>query len=181
MFEVVKNEIMKWLKVGFIYAISNSPWVSPIHVKNKQGEELQTRLTIGWRVCIDYKKLNLATKKDHYPLPFINQILEKLARQEYFCFLDGYFGYNQIAIHEDDQEKITFACLIRTFAFRRMPFGLCNAPATFQRYMTTMFSNLVNDCLEIFMDDFSIFGSSFNDCLSNLSKVLKICVRTSWS
>ena len=186
MLDVVKKEILKWLKAGFIYAISDSPWVSPIHVvpkksgitvkKNENGEEVQTRITSSWRVCIDYRKLNSVTKKDHYPLPFIDQILERLSGQNFYCFLDGYSGYNQIEIHENDQEKTTFTCPVGTFAFKRMPFGLCNAPATFQRCMNAMFSNLVGDCLEVFMDDFSVFGSSFELCLSNLIKVLQICV-----
>ena len=184
--EVVKKEILKWLKADFIYAISDSPWISPIHLvpkksgitvkMNDDGEEIQTREESSWRVCIDYRKLNSVTKKDHYPLPFPDQILEKLSRQNFYCFLDGYSGYNQIEIHKHDQEKSTFTCPVGTFAFKRMPFGLCNAPATFQRCMNAMFSNLVGDCLEIFMDDFSVFGSSFDLCLANLTKVLHICV-----
>jgi hypothetical protein len=83
-------------------------------------------------MCIDYRKLNSATRKDHFPLPFIGQILERVAGHEYYCFLDGYSGYYQIEIAlEEDQEKTTFTCPFGTFAFRRMPFGLCNAPATF--------------------------------------------------
>ena len=85
-----------------------------------------------WRVYIDYQKLNSATKKGHFPLPFIDQILDRLAGSNYFCFFDGYSGYNQIAIHPDNQEKMTFTCPFGTFAFRLMPFRLCNAPATFQ-------------------------------------------------
>ena len=96
-----------------------------------KSEEIQTRLLMKWRVCINYQKLNAATKKDHFPLPFIDQILDRLARQTYFCFLDCYSEYNQIAIRLDDQDKTTFTCPFRTFIFRQMPFGLCNAPVTF--------------------------------------------------
>ena len=85
----------------------------------------------GWRICIDYHKLNKATRKDHFPLPFLDQMLDRLAEHEYYCFLDGYSGYNQIAIAPEDQEKMTFTCSYGTFAFRRMLFGLCNAPGTF--------------------------------------------------
>ena len=109
---------------------------------NDKGEELQTRLPTKWRVCIDYQKLNAVTKKDHFPLPFIDQILDKLSGQGFYCFLDGYSGYNQLAIHPDDQEKTTFTCPFGTYAFQRMPFGLCNAPATFQRCMMAIFSDL---------------------------------------
>ena len=139
--KVVKKEVLEWLNVGFIYSISDSPWVSPIHVvlknggmtviRNEKNELFPTRTVTGWRVCIDYRKLNTTTRKDHYYLPFIDQMLDKLARHPYYCFLDGYSGYNQIAIAPEDQEKTTFTWPYGTYAFRRMPFGLCNAPATF--------------------------------------------------
>ncbi|GJV74615.1 reverse transcriptase domain-containing protein [Tanacetum coccineum] len=90
---------------------------------------------LGWRVCIDYRKLNEATRKDHFPLPFMDQMLERLAGNEFYCFLDGFSGYFQILIDPKDQEKTTFTCPYGTFAYRRMPFGLCNAPGTFQRCM----------------------------------------------
>ena len=129
----------------------------------------------GWRVCIDYRKLNTATRKDHFPLPFIDQMLDRLARHPHFCFLDGYSGYNQISIAPEDQEKTTFTCLYGTFAFKRMPFGLCNAPATFQRCMMSMFSDLVEEVMEIFMDDFTVYGSSFEQCVNNLETMLQRC------
>ncbi|KAI3767334.1 hypothetical protein L2E82_17429 [Cichorium intybus] len=165
-----------------------SEWVSPTQtvpkksgitvVDTKDGDKISTRPVTGWRVCIDYRKLNAATSKDHFPLPFIDQIVEKLAGQKYYCFLDGYSGYNQIAIHPEDQAKTTFTCPYGTFAFRRMPFGLCNAPATFQRCMMAIFSDMIGEALEIFMDDFSIFGPTFETCLDQLEKVLKRCVET---
>ncbi|KAL4355222.1 hypothetical protein GQ457_06G015290 [Hibiscus cannabinus] len=112
------------------------------------------------------------------PFTFIDQMLDRLAGKLFYCFLDGYSGYNQIAIAPEDQSKTTFTCPYGTFAFPRMPFGLCNAPATFQRCMTAIFSDLNEDCLEIFMDDFSTFGDNFDNCLSNLEKVLKRCKET---
>ncbi|GJR43740.1 reverse transcriptase domain-containing protein [Tanacetum coccineum] len=142
--EVIKQEVIKLLDAGLIYPISDSPWVSPVHcvpkkggitvVKNEENELIPTRLVTGWRVCIDYRKLNDATRKDHFPLPFMDQMLERLAGNEYYCFLDGFSGYFQIPIDPLDQEKTTFTCPYGTFAYRRMPFGLCNAPGTFQRY-----------------------------------------------
>ncbi|GKD94483.1 reverse transcriptase domain-containing protein [Tanacetum coccineum] len=147
-------------------------------VTNEDNELLPTRLVIGWRVCIDYMKLNDATRKDHFPLPFMNQMLERLAGNEYYCFLDGFFGYFQIPIDPQDQEKTTFTCLYGTFAYRRMPFGLCNAPGTFQRCMMTIFHDMIEETMEVFMDDFSVFGDSFSSCLSHLDKMLKRCEDT---
>ena len=141
----------------------------------KKNELIPTRTVTRWRVCIDYRKLNTTIRNDHFPLPFIDQMLDRLTGHPHFCFLDGYSGYNQIAIAPEDQEKTTFTCPYGTFAFRRMPFGLYNAPATFQRCMMSMFSDLVEEVMEIFMDDFTVYGSNFEQCLNNLETVLQRC------
>ncbi|KAI5343417.1 hypothetical protein L3X38_011293 [Prunus dulcis] len=176
--EVVRAEVLKLLDVGIIYPISDSKWVSAVHVvpkrigitvvKNEHKELVQTRPAASWRVCTDYRKLNSDTRKDYFPIPFIDQMLERLAGHSYYCFLDGYSGYNQIVIAPEDQEKTTFTCPFGTFAYRRMPFGLCNAPATFQRCMLAIFSDMIERFIEVFMDDFSVFGSSFDNCLNHL-------------
>ncbi|CAN6562633.1 unnamed protein product [Malus baccata var. baccata] len=121
MMEVVKKEIIKLLDYGVIYPISDSCWVSPVQcvpkksevtvVTNAENELVPTRIQTGWRVCIDYRKLNATTRNDHFPLPFIDQMLERLASYAFYCFLDGYAGYNQIVITPEDQEKTTFTCL----------------------------------------------------------------------
>ncbi|KAM1439859.1 hypothetical protein ACFXTO_013670 [Malus domestica] len=136
MMEVVKKEIIKLLDCGVIYPISDSRWVSPIQcvpkksgvtvVENAENELVPMRIQTSWRVCIDYRKINATTRKDHFPLPFLDQMLERLAGHSFYCFLDGYSGYNQIVIAPDDQEKTTITCPFGTFAYRRMPFGLCN-------------------------------------------------------
>nr|XP_009766710.1 PREDICTED: uncharacterized protein LOC104218013 [Nicotiana sylvestris] len=100
-------------------------------IENEKNELIPTRIVTGWRVCMDYRKLNSATCKDHFPMPFIDQMLDRLVGRSFYGFLDGYSGYNQINIALEDQEKTTFTCPYGTFAFSRMPFGLCNAPATF--------------------------------------------------
>ena len=183
--EVVKKEVLKLLDVGVIYPIADSKWVSPTQVvpkkfgvtvvANEHNELIPTRVTSGWRVCINYRKLNAGTKKDHFPLSFVDQMLERVAGHEFYYFLDGYSGYNQIEIALEDQEKTLFTFLFGTFAFRKMPFGLCNAPGTFQRCMMGIFSDMIEHILEIFMDDFSVFGDSYEGCLENLRIVLERC------
>nr|GEX83969.1 reverse transcriptase domain-containing protein [Tanacetum cinerariifolium] len=185
---VIKKEGEKLLDAGLIYPIYESPWVSPVHcvpkkggmtvIKNKENELVPTRLVTGWRVCIDYRKLNEATRKDHFPLPFMDQMLERLVGNEYYCFLDGFSGYFQIPIDPKDQQKTTFTCPYGTFAYKRMPFGLCNAPGTFQRCMMAIFHDMIEQTMEVFMDDFSVFGNSFSTCLTNLEKMLKRCEDT---
>ncbi|RVW62712.1 Retrovirus-related Pol polyprotein from transposon 17.6 [Vitis vinifera] len=133
-----------------------SPWVSPTQVvpkksgirvvQNDKGVKVSTRLTTSWRVCIDYRRLNAVTRKDHFPLPFI------------------------------DQEKTTFTCPFGTYAYRRMPFNLCNAPTTFQICMLSIFSDMVERIMEVFMDDITIYGSTFDECLVNLEIVLNRCI-----
>jgi hypothetical protein len=130
-------------------------------VKNKDNKLVPNRIQSRWRVCIDYHKLNAATRKDHFPLPFIDQMVEHLVGHEYYCFLDGYFGYNQVPMDPKDQEKTTFTSPFGTFAYCRMPFELCNAPATFQRCMISIFFDMVERFMEIFMDNFFVFSSSF--------------------
>nr|GEV42023.1 reverse transcriptase domain-containing protein [Tanacetum cinerariifolium] len=144
--DVIKQDVIKLLDAGLIYPISDSPWVNPMHcvpkkggfivVENEDNELIPTRLVTGWRVCIDYRKLNEATQKDHFPLPFMDQMLERLARNQYYCFLDRFSG-------------------------------------TFQRCMMAIFHDMIKKTMEVFMDDFSVFGNSFQTCLSHLEKMLK--------
>ena len=180
--EVVCKEVLKWLDTEVIYPIFDSAWVSPVQVVPKNGGTtvirtenntlLPYRTVTGWRIYIDYRKLNKATRKDHFSLSFLDQMLDRLAGHDYYCFLDGYSGYNQIAIAPEDQEKTTFTCPYGTFTFRKMPFGLCNVLGTFQRCMMAIFSDMVKKTIEVFMDDFSVLGSSFDNYLENLRSVL---------
>ena len=142
-------------------------------VENEKNELIPQRTVTGWWMCIYYRKLNKATKKDPFPLPFIGEMLERLANHSFFCFLDGYSGYHQIPVHPDDQSKTAFTCPYGTYAYRHISFGLCNAPASFQWCMMSIFSDMIEKIMEVFMDDFTVYGKTFTDCLENLEKVLQ--------
>ena len=168
---MVKEELDKLLEAGIIYPVNNSEWVSPIVVVPKKvGADGKVKI----RVCQDFRKLNAATRKDHFPLPFIDMVLDHVAGQECFSFLDGFSGYNQVFIRKNDQLKTTFTTDWGTFAFNRMPFGLCNAPGTFQRLMTDIFRDFLKHFLEVFMDDFAVF-SKWVDHLTYLRKTFQRC------
>ena len=100
-------------------------------------------------------------------------MLERLAGRSHYCFLDGYSGYIQVPIAPEDQEKTTFTWPFGTYAFMRMPFGLCNAPATFQRCMMSIYSDFITKIMEVFMDDFTVHGNSFDENLHHLTLVLR--------
>nr|GEV54143.1 reverse transcriptase domain-containing protein [Tanacetum cinerariifolium] len=157
---IIAKEFREEEKAALIKVLkSHNPWVSPVHcvpkkggftvVKNEDNGLIPTRLVTGWRVW-----------------------------NEYYCFLDGFSRYFQIPIDPRDQEKTTFTCPYGTFAYRRMPFGLCNAPGTFQRCMLAIFYDMVEKTMELFMDDFSVFGNSFETCLFRLDKMLQRCEDT---
>ena len=128
---MVKNEVMKLLAIGIIYPISDNTWVSPVQVvpkksgitvlKNQDNELIPTKVANSWRVCIDYRRLNQAPRKDHFPLPFIDQVLERLVGKSHYCFLDAFSGYMQIHIASEDHHKTIFTCPFGTFAYTRMP------------------------------------------------------------
>ena len=123
--DIIKEELQKLLNANFIYPIYDSKWVSPLVIVLKKNGK--------WRVCVDFQELNKEALRDYLPLPFIDQVLDTLSGKKYFSFMDGYSGYNQIHIALEDQDKTTFTCPWGTFAYRVLPFGLCNAPTTFQR------------------------------------------------
>jgi hypothetical protein len=123
--QIVKDELHKLLDVGFIYPILDSQWVSPLVIVPKKNGK--------WRICVDYRELNKVTQKDHFPLPFIDQVLDTLVGKRFFSFLYVFNRYNQIQIAPEDQDKTTFTSPWGTFAYRVLPFDLCNTPATLQR------------------------------------------------
>ena len=171
---MVKEEIDRLLEAGFIYPVNNSEWVLPIEViPKKVGADKKVKI----RVCHDFRKLNVAMKKDYFLLPFIDIILDHISEQEYYSFMDGFSGYNQVFIRMGDQLKTTFTTEWRTFSFNRMPFGLYNAPRTFQRLMMDIFQDFLGHFLEVFIDDFVVF-SERGQYLEFLRKTFQRCRET---
>ncbi|GJV15213.1 reverse transcriptase domain-containing protein [Tanacetum coccineum] len=146
-------------------------------VLKRDNELVPTRLVRDGEFVSNIEQLKEALVKTCY-VTIHGPMLERLAGNEFYCFLDGFSGYFQIPIDPKDQEKTTFTCPYGTFAYRRMPFGLCNAPGTFQRCMMAIFHDMIEKTMEVFMDDFSVFGDSFSSCLANLDKMLKRCEDT---
>ena len=171
---MVKEEIDRLLEAGFIYPVSNSEWVSPIVVVPKKvGADGKVKI---W-VFQDFRKLNATTKKDYFPLPFTDIILDHVAGRECYSFLDGFSGYNQVFIRAEDQLKTTFTTEWETFAFNQMLFGLCNTPGTFQRLMMDIFQDFLRHFLEVFIDDFAVF-SIRSEHLGYLKKTFERCRET---
>lgn len=162
----IKAEFEKLLKAGFIYPIHLTEWVSnPVPVDKKQG-------TI--RVYTDFHDLNKVCPKDNYPTPFIDQIIDECAGCEAFSFMDGFLGYNQIQIKPEDQHKTTFICPWGTFAYRKMPFGLKNVGATFQRAMSFAFHDLKH-IVKAYLDDLASRSRKRKDHPTHLRLIFERC------
>nr|GEZ58963.1 retrovirus-related Pol polyprotein from transposon 17.6 [Tanacetum cinerariifolium] len=149
--KVIKKEVIKLLDAGLIYPIFDNPWVSPVHCVPKKGG------------------MTVVTNEGNELIP---------TKNEFYSFLDGFSGYFQIPIDPQDQKKTTFTCPYGTFAYRRMPFSLSNTPGTFQRCMMAIFHDMIEETMEVFMHDFSVFGDSFSSCLAHFNKMLKRCEDT---
>lgn len=161
--ETIDSEIQMMLDKDIIRP-SSSPWASPVVLVPKK--------TGGYRFCVDYRKLNAVTKKDNYPLPRIDDILDTLNNSVYFTTLDQAWGYWQIPLSETDREKTAFITYNGLYEFNVLPFGLCNAPATFQRLMNLLLAGLQwNTCL-VYLDDILIFSKTFEDHIQRLELIL---------
>ncbi|MCO5575757.1 hypothetical protein L7F22_029561 [Adiantum nelumboides] len=163
----IKEEIDKLQEAEFIYEIEHTDWVSPIVVVPKKNGKL--------RVCANLKKVNVATIRDNYPLPIMDHVIERVAGRETYSFLDGFSGYNQLAIKSEDQHKMVFATEWGIFAYKVMPFGLTNAPATFQRLMSHAFKEYLRQFLEIYMDDLCVHSLIRMDHIEHLTKIFEKC------
>ena len=163
--KTVVEEHVKTMLEQKVIIPSSSPWSSPVQMVTKKDGSI--------RFCIDYRKLNGVTKKNAYPLPRIDETLDSLGGNQWFCTLDLQSGYWQIAMREEDKEKTAFTSHIGLYQFELMPFGLCNAPATFEAMMETLLSDLLwRKCL-VYLDDVIVFGKTFEQCAANLGEVLE--------
>ncbi|GJU55600.1 reverse transcriptase domain-containing protein [Tanacetum coccineum] len=186
--ELELKDLPSHIEYAFLEGTDKLPVIISKELKDEEKDATLKVLkshkwAIAWKISdikgINYRKLNDATRKDHFPLPFMDQMLERLAGNEYYCFLDGFSRYFQIPIDPQDQEKTTFTCPYGTFAYRRMPFGLCNAPGTFQRCMMAIFHDIIEETMEVLWYDFPRLRDSFlTSCHSHLDKMLKRCEDT---
>src|SRR5436189_3403049 len=162
--KIIKEEIDKGLKNGLIKP-STSPWASPVTLVKKKNRK--------WRFCVDYRKLNNVTKKDRYPLPLINEIIDRLGGSKWFTSIDLASGYWQVEVVEEDKEKIAFITKYGLFEYNVMPFGLCNAPATFQRLMNTALEDILWKFVMDYIDDISVYSKTWEEHLQHLEEVFK--------
>jgi len=158
----IKEEIQRMMKHKLIRP-SNSPWTSPVVLVKKKNGKL--------RFCVDYRKLNNITKKDAYPLPRIDEMLNTLTESHWFSTLDLASGYWQVAMHPRDKEKTAFVTRYGTYEFNVMPFGLCNAPATFQRLMDRVYDGIAWKFVVVYLDDTIVYSRTFDDHLKHLDEV----------
>ena len=163
---IVKHDIDKLLAAGFIVPIEEATWLSPIVVVPKKNGQL--------RICIDYRKLNAATKKDPYPLPFTEEVLDVVAGYDMYTFLDGRCGYYQIMIAPEDRHKTTFITEWGAFVWLVMPFGLTNAPPIYQRAVNKAFKEYLGIFMKLFLEDFTVY-SDIPDHLHKLRLCFEKC------
>lgn len=155
--------LLQGMLASGIVTESSSPWAAPVVlVRKKDG---------SWRFCVDYRKLNEVTHKDAFPLPRIEESLAGMKQAMWYSTLDLASGYWQVEVHPQDKEKTAFTTPMGLFQWERMPFGLCNAPATFQRLMQRCLGERVNDYLLIYLDDIIIYSADFDTHLHHLEQV----------
>lgn len=165
----IEIQINEMLKQNIIKP-SNSPYNSPLWIVPKKSDNSGKQ---KWRIVIDYRKLNEVTISDKFPLPNIDSTLEKLGMAQYFTTLDLAKGFHQILVREEDRKKTAFSTPFGHFEYLRMPFGLKNAPATFQRLMNSVLVGLINKICIVYLDDILIFSTSLKEHLDSIKRVFK--------
>lgn len=163
----VEKEIKKMYEVGIIVLVRFSDWVSNLVVVRKKIGEI--------RLCIDFRNLNRASLKDNYPLPKMEHILQRVVGSRRISLLDGFSGYNQVLVLLEDQLKTTFTTPWGTFTYVKMPFGLMNAGATFQRAMDIAFSKEIGHFIFIYLDDIIVYSKTDEEHLKHLRRVFEKC------
>ena len=148
--KAVKEDLEKLLKASFIEPVDQATWLSPIVVVPKKNGKL--------RICVDFRRLNAATKKDLYPLPFTDEVLDTVIGYAAYSFINHFSGYHQVHIHANDRYKTAFITTWGVYIRVVMPFGLKNAPPTYQRIVNQIFKDYLNDFMKLFLDDFSVYS-----------------------
>ena len=169
---LIQNEVKKLLDAKIIFTVWHSEWVANLVLVRKKLREI--------RLCVDFRNLNRASDKDNYPVPPIEQILQMVSGSELFSLLHGFSGYNQVLVAEQDRLKTTFWTKWGTFAYRRMPFGLINARATFQRAMDIAFRGLIDHSVVVYLDDVTIFSKKMEDHVFHLKHIFYRCRKTTY-
>jgi hypothetical protein len=161
------QELKKLLDAKIIFQVRHFAWVANlVHVRKKSGEI---------HLCVDFRNLNRASKKDNYPVPPMEQLLQIVSSSEIFSLLDGFSRYNQVLVSEDDRLKTTFRTKWGTFSYKHMPFGLINAGETFQRAMDVAFRGLINKCVVVYLDDVIVYSKNKEDHIQDLTQIFERC------
>jgi hypothetical protein len=166
---LIEREVKKLFKEKIIVALRHSRWLANVVPVRKNNREI--------RICIDFRNLNRVSLKDNYPLPKMDHILQKVVGSQTMSMLDGFSGYNQVLVHPDDQEKTTFTTPWGTFMYSKMPFGLMNASATFQRAMDIVFSEEKDKFVVIYLDDIIVYSKTDEKHLQHLERVFLKCLK----
>jgi hypothetical protein len=164
---VIEREIKKLLDAKIIIPLRCSKWIANLVIVRKKNGEV--------RLCVDFRNLNRCSKKDNYPLPKMEHLLQRILGANVMSFLDGFSGYNQISVHPDDQEKTAFTTPWGTFMYAKMPFGLMNVRATFQRAMDIDFMGEKDKFFLIYLDDIIVYSNSHEEHLKHLKRVFLKC------
>lgn len=152
---MMRKELYKLIEANIIFPINYSSWVAILILVRKKNGEI--------KLCVDFRDLNRAFLKDHHPFPFMEQILSKVSDFERFSFLDGFLGYNQVLLQESDRYKTKFSTTWDTYTYGKIPFGLTNVGATFQKAMEMAFKNMIEKFVLVYLDNIIVYSKNVED------------------